>query len=88
MGGVKDKSQFGVPSGISKALKAYPADSYIISLFQAECPTINCVHLDLTDWDATRSALLPLPTMDGLVNNAAVAVVQPFLEVKPEDFDL
>jgi len=26
--------------------------------------------------------------MDGLVNNAAVAICEPFLEVKPEDFDL
>ena len=56
--------------------------------FKEECPAVHCVHLDLTDWDATKAALEPLPQMDGLVNNAAVAVVQPFLEVKPEDFDL
>ena len=58
------------------------------SKYQAECPTIHCIHLDLTDWDATKAALDPLPAMAGLVNNAAVAVVQPFLEVNPEDFDL
>merc|ERR1719378_215335 len=53
-----------------------------------ECPGIECVHLDLTDWEATKAALEPLPVMDGLVNNAAIAVVQPFLDVNPEDFDL
>ena len=26
--------------------------------------------------------------MDGLVNNAALAICKPFLEVPPEDFDL
>ena len=44
--------------------------------------------MDLTDWEATKAALEPLPVMDGLVNNAAIAVVQPFLDVNPEDFDL
>jgi len=57
-------------------------------LLQEECAAVKCVHLDLTDWDATKAALEPLPQMDGLVNNAAVAICEPFLEVKPEDFDL
>jgi NAD(P)-dependent dehydrogenase (short-subunit alcohol dehydrogenase family) len=43
--------------------------------------------VDLTDWEATVSALSALPTMHGVVNNAAVAVLSSFLETKPEDFD-
>ena len=35
-----------------------------------------------------RSALSPLPRMDGLVNNAAVAICTPFLEVTPGEIDL
>ena len=45
-------------------------------------------QVDLTDWAATRAAIAPLPRMDGLVNNAAVAICTPFLQVKPEEFDL
>ena len=56
--------------------------------FQEECPSIEGVHLDLTDWETTRSTLEQLPAMDGLVNNAAVAICRPFFEVKPEDFDM
>ena len=55
---------------------------------QEECTNFHAVELDLTDWTSTRSALESLPTMDGLVNNAAVAICRPFLEVVPEDFDL
>ena len=49
----------------------------------------NCgSHHMLTDWNATRLALETLPVMDGLVNNAALAICKPFLEVPPEDIDL
>ena len=53
-----------------------------------ECPNIHTIPLDLTDWNATRLALETLPAMDGLVNNAALAICKPFLEVPPEDIDL
>jgi NAD(P)-dependent dehydrogenase (short-subunit alcohol dehydrogenase family) len=44
--------------------------------------------VDLTDWAATTAALAPLPTMDGLVNNAAVAICTPLLQVTEGEFDL
>ena len=55
---------------------------------QEECPNFHGLELDLTDWDTTRATLQTLPTMDGLVNNAAVAICRPFFSVVPEDFDL
>ena len=75
----------GFTMGINCWEKSY---NDFFCFFQEECAAVKCVHLDLTDWDATKAALEPLPRMDGLVNNAAVAICEPFLEVKPEDFDL
>ena len=45
------------------------------------------MRVDLTDWEATRAALSPLPAMHGVVNNAAIAVLSSFLDTQPDDFD-
>lgn len=37
--------------------------------------------MDLADWEATEQALGGVGPVDLLVNNAAVAFLQPFLEV-------
>uniref|UniRef100_A0A673VPU2 Carbonyl reductase 2 n=1 Tax=Suricata suricatta TaxID=37032 RepID=A0A673VPU2_SURSU len=52
-----------------------------------ECPGIETVCVDLGDWDATQRALDNVGAVDLLVNNAAVALPQPFLEVTKEVFD-
>ncbi|CAK7291907.1 Carbonyl reductase [NADPH] 2 [Vulpes lagopus] len=52
-----------------------------------ECPGIESVCVDLGDWEATERALGSVGPVDLLVNNAAVALVQPFLEVTKEAFD-
>ncbi|MBN3300583.1 DCXR reductase, partial [Amia calva] len=52
-----------------------------------ECPAIQPVCVDLSDWDATAKALKSIGPVDLLVNNAACAILQPFLEVTPEAFD-
>lgn len=57
------------------------------SLLQ-ECPSITPVCVDLSDWDATETALSEAGPVDLLVNNAACAMLQPFLEVTPEQFDM
>lgn len=44
--------------------------------------------MDLTDWKATKEAIKPHLPIQYLVNNAAMAILDPFLEAKPEDFDL
>ncbi|CAD7668422.1 unnamed protein product [Nyctereutes procyonoides] len=52
-----------------------------------ECPGIETVCVDLGDWEATERALGSVGPVDLLVNNAAVALLQPFLEVTKEAFD-
>uniref|UniRef100_A0A667WWJ7 Dicarbonyl/L-xylulose reductase n=1 Tax=Myripristis murdjan TaxID=586833 RepID=A0A667WWJ7_9TELE len=53
----------------------------------AECPSITPVCVDLADWGATAAALQDIGPIDLLVNNAACAKLQPFLEVTPDHFD-
>ncbi|CAF5228337.1 unnamed protein product, partial [Rotaria magnacalcarata] len=49
--------------------------------------SITPVCVDLADWNATKEAIkLHLP-IQLLVNNAAVAILDSFLDVKPEDVD-
>lgn len=43
--------------------------------------------VDLGDWEATERALGSVGPVDLLVNNAAVALLQPFLEVTKDAFD-
>ncbi|CAF2628652.1 unnamed protein product [Rotaria sp. Silwood2] len=45
------------------------------------------VCVDLSDWKATKEAIKPHLPIQLLVNNAAVSILDSFLEVKPEDFD-
>ncbi|ELW68188.1 L-xylulose reductase [Tupaia chinensis] len=58
-----------------------PAQSYI------RCPGVEAVCVDLGDWEATERALGGMGPVDLLVNNAAVALLQPFLEVTKEACD-
>ncbi|XP_051959543.1 L-xylulose reductase [Xyrauchen texanus] len=53
-----------------------------------ECPSIKPVCVDLSDWDATERVLGDVGPVDLLVNNAAFAKLQPFLEVTPDQFDM
>ncbi|XP_033840850.1 L-xylulose reductase [Periophthalmus magnuspinnatus] len=52
-----------------------------------KCPSIVPVCVDLSDWGATAAALEHAGPFDLLVNNAACANLQSFLEVTPEKFD-
>ncbi|KAG5854290.1 L-xylulose reductase [Anguilla rostrata] len=52
-----------------------------------ECASIRPVCVDLSDWEATEAALKDLGPVDLLVNNAACASLQPFLEVTADQFD-
>ncbi|KAM5309099.1 L-xylulose reductase isoform 1-T1 [Glossophaga mutica] len=53
-----------------------------------ECPGVKPVCVDLGDWAATERALGGVGPVDLLVNNAAVALLQPFLEVTKEACDI
>ncbi|XP_066469695.1 L-xylulose reductase [Tiliqua scincoides] len=58
-----------------------------LEALQQECPGIQTLCVDLGDWEATEAALSTLGDIDLLVNNAGVALLQPFLEVTKEAFD-
>lgn len=59
---------------------------HLKSLHQ-DFPEIHIVCVDLTDWEATERAVRDIGHVDLLVNNAGVAVLEPFLDIKPESFD-
>ncbi|KAM7232480.1 hypothetical protein CapIbe_017241 [Capra ibex] len=84
----------GIGRDTVKALHASGARVVAVSLTNAdlvslskECPGIKPVCVDLGDWEATEKALGGVGPVDLLVNNAAVALMRPFLEVTKEDFD-
>ncbi|KAG6442345.1 L-xylulose reductase [Manduca sexta] len=51
-----------------------------------EYPTIEVAYVDLRDWDKTREVIDSLGVFDGLVNNAGIAIVEPFLECDRASF--
>jgi len=58
-----------------------------LTTLKKECPNIQTVCVDVNDWNATRKAVQAILPIDGLVNNAAVALLDSFFKVSPEDFD-
>lgn len=56
---------------------------------KAVCPNIHTITIDLTQSEQTRQAfrILAGKTVHGLVNNAGVAIIKPFLELTESDFD-
>lgn len=51
------------------------------------CSTVETIPIDLKNWQNTREVLSKLPQIDGLVNNAGVAIIKPFAELTEQDFD-
>uniref|UniRef100_UPI0020200496 carbonyl reductase [NADPH] 2 n=1 Tax=Myodes glareolus TaxID=447135 RepID=UPI0020200496 len=70
----------------AKVVAVTRTNADLVSLAK-ECPGIEPVCVDLGDWEATEKALGGIGPVDLLVNNAAVALMQPFLEVTKEVFD-
>ncbi|KAH8416846.1 hypothetical protein KR222_007741 [Zaprionus bogoriensis] len=52
-----------------------------------ETKRIKPLLLDLSDWDNVAAGLANVPQLDGLVNNAGVAIIKPFAELTEQDFD-
>ncbi|XP_069887782.1 carbonyl reductase [NADPH] 2-like isoform X2 [Dipodomys merriami] len=84
----------GIGRDTAKALHAAGARVVAVSRTHAdlvslsgECPGVEPVCVDLGDWEATGRALGSVGPVDLLVNNAAVALRQPFLEVTKDFFD-
>ncbi|XP_055908536.1 L-xylulose reductase [Eupeodes corollae] len=77
----KHLSKLGVKViAVSKSLEALKA-------LQTEFPKIDIIQVDLKNWNETKKSLASVPPLDGLVNNAGVAVIKPFTELTEEDFD-
>lgn len=83
----------GIGRQVCKALVQCDADvialsrtkSYLDSLSQEVKLTTVCI--DLSDWNVTREKVKSLLPIDGLVNNAAIALLEPFLNAQPDSFD-
>ena len=58
-----------------------------LDTLKKETPSIETICVDLADWNATKNELEKLEPVDGLVNNAGVALLEGFLDVTPEVFD-
>ena len=51
------------------------------------CGNIDGYNIDIADWDKTRSVVENIGPIDMLVNNAAVAIQTPFLDVTKGQLD-
>lgn len=84
----------GIGRGI--AVELWRAGANIVALsrtrshleqLQSEYPSIDIIDVDIADWDKTRRVVESLGHFDALVNNAAVAICDPFLTCTAADFD-
>ncbi|XP_058817948.1 L-xylulose reductase [Topomyia yanbarensis] len=58
-----------------------------LEALKEECSTIEIIQVDLSDWNATTAALKNIDRVDGLVNNAGIAIIKPYEELSEQDFD-
>ncbi|XP_008826490.1 carbonyl reductase [NADPH] 2 isoform X2 [Nannospalax galili] len=70
----------------AKVVAVTRTNADLVSLAR-ECPGIESICVDLGDWEATEQALGGVGPVDLLVNNAAVVLTQPFLDITKESFD-
>lgn len=72
---------------VYKSLKINFLNEFIPESLKKECPSITIISADLSNWDATRKALSNVKNVDYLVNNAGVAVLEPFFSVTEKSVD-
>ncbi|XP_030380793.1 L-xylulose reductase [Scaptodrosophila lebanonensis] len=89
----------GAGAGIGHALvsQLVSANAKVIAVVRSEAQAqqllaidkerIQVVLVDLKHWQAVRETLKGLPKLDGLVNNAGVAIIKPFEQLTEQDFD-
>lgn len=84
----------GIGRGI--AIELWRAGANIVALsrtrehlesLHSEYPSIEVVSVDVADWEKTRAAVQALGRIDALVNNAAIAICEPFFESSLSSFD-
>lgn len=85
----------GIGRGIVKGLVKCGAKVYALSVTKdnlesliTEHPTVIPVQVSLSDWDATRAAVVAVGTIDLLVNNAAISPSDvPFVDTDKKLYD-
>ncbi|XP_067005950.2 L-xylulose reductase [Anabrus simplex] len=83
----------GIGRELVKALVKCGAEVTALSRTKSHLDTlaqevpVKTVCVDLSDWAATHAAVEAIGPVDCLVNNAAVAILESFLNIKPESFD-
>lgn len=88
-----DSSNSGIGRELAKKLVKCGAtvtalsktEKYLKTL-KDECPKIKTLAADVSSKDI-RKVLREHGPFDGLVNNAALAILEPFLETKEDSFD-
>lgn len=85
----------GIGRELAKRLASLGAEVIAVSRskdgldsLSAEVKSIKTIAVDLADWDATRTAIQSAGPIDCLVNNAAHAALESFLDIKPESIDI
>ncbi|KAL1453043.1 hypothetical protein WDU94_007219 [Cyamophila willieti] len=58
-----------------------------LELLKHKYPQIQIVQVDLQDWESTRREVSKLGPVDILINNAGVAILQPFLDIDENSFN-
>ncbi|XP_022095506.1 L-xylulose reductase-like [Acanthaster planci] len=83
----------GIGRDIAKTLSQCGAEVFALSRtredldsLKKEVPSIHTICEDLQDRQATKVAVENIGAIDLLVNNAAICVLEPFLEVSHEQF--
>lgn len=84
----------GIGRAIAKKLSESGAIVFALSrspehliTLSAEAPNVKPVEVDLSNWDETKKVVEEVGPVDLLVNNAAISILEPFLEMHPESFD-
>lgn len=58
-----------------------------LEALKKEWPRVETIQLDISDWKQTKELLGKVGSLDGLVNNAGVAIIKSIEEFTEEDFD-
>lgn len=58
-----------------------------MSLKEETGDDLECILVDLLNWTETKTVLSNIGPLDGLVNNAGIAIIKGFAEFTEDDFD-
>lgn len=71
----------------AKVIAVARQEAQLKSLTTETGAALETITVDLSNWKDTKLALANLGPIDGLVNNAGIAVIKPYSEITEDDFD-